>query len=151
MRVSFDGEFEMVGVFGVDSVGDFLVGGSFEFEDVCFSAHAPRPKTVAVTVRNQRKPVKFTQTPVHRRVTTKPSFQSVNMFGRVLVAVLDIVKAAERAKHAEPWRPCVSGENHVLYLKSASPPQPMRSAVMFKWVCRLRSRLPYCLAFIYLN
>ena len=56
--VGFDGELEAFGVFGLDGFGDFPVGGAFEFEDVGFPAHAPRPEAVAVTVRDQRELVK---------------------------------------------------------------------------------------------
>ena len=58
-RVSFDGELEMRGIVGDYCIGDFFVAEFFEFKNVGFSADAPWPETVAVTVRNQRVFVEF--------------------------------------------------------------------------------------------
>ena len=44
----------------------------------------------------------------------KPSFQGVDVFGHVLVAVFNGVKAAECSKDAKPWCPSVGWKNHVV-------------------------------------
>src|SRR3972149_901882 len=62
-RVSLDSELETCSVFTTDGIYNFTVANARKFEDVGFSAVAPRPKAVAITVRNQREPVELAQTP----------------------------------------------------------------------------------------
>ncbi len=57
--VSFNRELEARGIVSDYRVGDFFVAEFFQLKNVCFSADAPWPKTVAVTVRNQGVFVKF--------------------------------------------------------------------------------------------
>ena len=63
--VGFDCKLESCWVIFDYGVCDLLVAEFFEFKHVGFSADAPWPETVAVTVRNQCVLVEFAKAPVH--------------------------------------------------------------------------------------
>ena len=100
--VCFDCEFEVGGIVGDDCICDCFVAEFFQFKNVGFPADAPRPETVAVTVRNKRVSVEFAKAPIHGWVRRQASFQCVDVFGHVLIAVFYGVEATEGAKDAEP-------------------------------------------------